>query len=124
VKPKRSESTDSHLVPLRFRDGLPRLYCAGGADGSNVRLVRRAHELRDHFSTIALRPRGLVAGEPVDTTIAAATGSWYRAIRAEERRGPYFVSGHCFGGVLAHDVPVQIRDAGDAVTLFLLEAAA
>lgn len=114
--------TESLLVRLRHREGLPTMYCAGGADGSYVRLVRLAHELRDSFSTIALRPRGLVAGEPVDTTIEATTDSWYRAIRAAQPRGPYFVGGHCFGGVLAHDVAVRLQDAGERVTLFLLEA--
>ncbi len=58
------------------------------------------------------------------TSAAEMTAHSLAAIRAVQPRGPYYLGGHCFGGVIAFEVAQALLRQGDAVALLvLLEAA-
>ncbi len=58
------------------------------------------------------------------TSAAEMTAHSLAAIRAVQPRGPYYLGGHCFGGVVAFEVAQALLRQGETVALLvLLEAA-
>jgi thioesterase domain-containing protein len=45
---------------------------------------------------------------------------YIREIRAIQPHGPYLIAGECVGGICAHEIACQLRDAGEDVGMLLL----
>ncbi|WP_327118182.1 amino acid adenylation domain-containing protein [Nocardia sp. NBC_01730] len=58
-----------------------------------------------------------VAGEDDYDSIAEAAGHYVADIKAIQPQGPYHLLGWSLGGLIAHEVAVQLQEAGDEVAL-------
>jgi thioesterase domain-containing protein len=59
-------------------------------------------------------------GDGAEPTVEALAAACARAIQAVDPTGPYLLSGHCFGGIVAYEVARQLRAAGWKVGMLAL----
>jgi thioesterase domain-containing protein len=61
---------------------------------------------------------------PVPPTVEAMADAQLDLVRALQPRGPYRLAGYCNGGLVAYEIARRLREAGEAVELLVLIAAA
>ncbi|ONM50128.1 non-ribosomal peptide synthetase [Nocardia donostiensis] len=61
-----------------------------------------------------------VAGQPGFDSIGAAAEHYVQHIRSVQPHGPYHLLGWSLGGLIAHEVAVQLQEAGEQVALLAL----
>jgi len=104
------------LVPLREGDGGPPLICLHGGDGGVFFYRDFARALADGIALLTLEAPGLSApGLVPAVAVETLAGQYLEAIRRHQPRGPYRLAGYSFGGVVAYELAVQLRRAGEQV---------
>jgi oxalate---CoA ligase len=71
---------------------------------------------RPFYTVLAPRRSAEMAGSTVEQIASEAVSD----IRAVRPQGPYILTGHCFGGVIAFEIARQLRAADEDVPLLLL----
>jgi surfactin synthase thioesterase subunit len=67
----------------------------------------------------AVQPHGLT-GRPIPLSIEEMAADHIQDIRQLQPSGPYYLAGHCNGGLIAYEVARQLKNAGEAVHLVAL----
>ncbi|WP_367128738.1 thioesterase domain-containing protein [Saccharothrix sp. HUAS TT1] len=109
------------LVPLQRGDGArPPLFLVHPANGQVGPYCDLAQELGEEFTLFGLQAVGLhSAAEPLRTVPRMARG-YVEAIRAVRPSGPYLLGGCSTGAAVAHEMAVQLTEAGAEVRLVAL----
>ena len=63
----------------------------------------------------ALQARGLDGLEEPHHTIPEMAAHYVQAIRSKQPKGPYYLGGYCFGGVVAYEMACQLDRIGETV---------
>ncbi len=116
---QRRPPGSSPVVALRTdADGAP-FFCmtGGGAPAIALRALARAVDGRAFY---AVQARGLEERALPDRSIEAVARRNVDAIRAVQRRGPYALGGHSFGGLVAFETACRLRGAGESVELLVV----
>ena len=113
------------LIPLSEEGEHPPLFiipAAGSTPLSMIRLGRALSPRRPVYSFIAA---GMEDGREPHQSIEEMASAYLAEIRAVQDSGPYYLSGHCFGGAPAIEIASQLEAQGDATAvLALLESIA
>jgi thioesterase domain-containing protein len=68
----------------------------------------------------ALQPQGLDGKEPLHSRIEEMATHYIREIRTLQPKGPYYIGGHCIGGLIAFEMAQQLHAQGETVGLLAL----
>jgi thioesterase domain-containing protein/acyl carrier protein len=68
----------------------------------------------------ALQAPALRAGEPLPVDVEDAAAGYLARVREIQPRGPYLLLGHSFGGLMAYQLAVTLRRAGERVGLVVV----
>ncbi|MEU4222091.1 amino acid adenylation domain-containing protein, partial [Actinoplanes sp. NPDC026623] len=105
------------LLPLRpDGDGLP-LFCVHPARGHGWSFAGLLPHLAPGRPVYALQAPFLGAGAPLPESIEELAEGYVDRIRAVRPRGPYALLGHSFGGLVAYEMAVRLRAAGQRIEL-------
>jgi amino acid adenylation domain-containing protein len=107
------------LAPLvKLRDGGPVLFCVHPLGGLSWPYTR----LGGHgaFGLHGLQADGLDGTGRLPGSIAEMAARYVERIRAVQPDGPYRIVGWSFGGLVAHEIAVQLRESGAEVALLAL----
>ncbi|MFJ4097366.1 amino acid adenylation domain-containing protein [Kitasatospora sp. NPDC089913] len=115
--PRGSDALDV-LLPLRTGGGTAPLFCVHPAAGISWVYSGLLRHLDPDRPVFGLQARGLRGGSPDSVTGIAA--DYVREIRAVRPQGPYHLLGWSFGAVVAQEMAVQLRAAGQEVGLLAL----
>ncbi|HEU0015837.1 MAG TPA: alpha/beta fold hydrolase, partial [Longimicrobium sp.] len=112
------------LVKLRGgRPGVAPLFCVPGAGTSVTSFIELAGCVDPSWPVLGLQPRGMDGGTVPHTTVAAAAEHYLRAVREACPEGPLHLLGHSFGGWVAFEMALRLREAGrPAASLTLLDS--
>lgn len=109
----------SSLVAIQPHGLKPPLFCVHEVGGY---LYYR--DLSRHLGTdqpfYGLQPRGLDGRRMLDTRIEEMAVHYITELRKVQPKGPYFLGGFSFGGVVAFEMARQLRDANQEVALVAL----
>ncbi len=105
----------SALVPIQPDGGLPPFYCVHNFGGEALDLAPLAQALGPNQPFYGLQALGLDGQAEPHRTIPQMAQYYVQALRAHQAHGPYYLGGFCFGGVVAYEMAVQLRRAGEAV---------
>jgi amino acid adenylation domain-containing protein len=112
--------TCSSLVALQPRGSRPIVFFVHGAGGGNLwTYTNLLPYLGDDQPVYALESRGM-RGLPEFESIADMATHYLREIRTVQPRGPYYLSGYCFGGDVAYEIARQLEAGGEQVALLAL----
>jgi pimeloyl-ACP methyl ester carboxylesterase len=108
----------SALLPLRAGGDKPPLFCVHPGAGIGWDYFGLLPLLDPDQPVYALQARGLVDPDAMPATVAEMAEDYLALIREAAPSGPYHLLGWSFGGVVAHEVAVRLRAAGERVGLF------
>jgi amino acid adenylation domain-containing protein len=107
--------TDLRLVALQLRGTKPPLYCVPGAgvDALLFRILTRY--LGDDQPVFAFQPQGFDGRVPDLHSVEEMAKSYIDTMRAHQPRGPYYLCGASFGGVVAFEMARRLVADGEEV---------
>lgn len=110
----------SPLVPIQNKGNLPRFFCVAGGIGTVLYYYPLAHRLGSEQPFFGLQSRGINGDcEPYESVEDMAR-HYLESIRAVQPEGPYWLGGHCFGGIVAFEMAQQLARAGESVALLAI----
>jgi acetoacetyl-CoA synthetase len=116
---KQSISRFSPLVLLKSGTGAP-LFIVPGLGCTAQELFPLGKFVRSTRPIYAIQPRGLDGTDtPLDSIVEMAR-YYADTIRHIQPCGPYLLSGHSIGGVVAFEMACQLQAAGEKVALLAL----
>ena len=108
--------TDLRLVALQPRGTKPPLYCVPWGSGSAALEYRRlTRYLPEDQPIFAFQLRGLDGRSPYLYSVEEMAKSYVDALRAHQPRGPYYLCGASFGGVVAFEMGRRLVTEGEEV---------
>lgn len=111
------------ILPLRAGDpGVDPLYCVHPAVGLAWNYLGLSGELDPSIPIIGLQAPGISYPMPPADSIKELARTYVRNIRASRPHGPYNLLGWSLGGLIAHEMAVELRDLGEKVNLALMDA--
>jgi non-ribosomal peptide synthetase component F/thioesterase domain-containing protein/acyl carrier protein len=105
------------LVPLKPGERLPPVFFIHGVGGSVAGLISMARRITYSGPVIGIRARGLVGDESPHATVEAMAAEYLREVKALQPRGPYYLCGYSFGGLVAFEMAQRLWESGDEVGL-------
>jgi thioesterase domain-containing protein len=83
-------------------------------------MVPIVRHLDRELPVYALQAHGLESRGIPDWTVTASARRHVATLRTVQPHGPYYLSGHSFGGVLAFEMAQQLRRAGEEVAMLVV----
>jgi nonribosomal peptide synthetase DhbF len=108
------------MLPLRAAGTTIPLFCVHPGGGLGWGYAGLLGHLSTDVPVYAIQSRGLTDPARAPATVAAAAADYLREVRAVQPRGPYRLLGWSFGGLVAHEMAVQLGDSGERVELLAM----
>lgn len=120
LKGKSRESGWSPLVALSASGSKPPFFLMHSHGGNILEYQPLAHDLGKERPLYALQSQGL-DGSPIgERTIEGMAAAYLKEMRSVQPHGPYRLGGFCFGGFLALEAAMQLREANEPVDLVVM----
>jgi thioesterase domain-containing protein len=97
----------------------PPLFCVHGHQGEILYCRNLSRSLGPDQPLFGLRSRGH-GGEHSHYSVEDMAVQYLREIRAVQPKGPYFLSGYCFGGMVAYEMARLLKTQGEDVALLVM----
>ena len=118
------ETFDRCLIPLQPRGWKPPLFIIAGAHAHEDDFLRFVGSLLPHMPKdqpiYGFKARGLDGESAPHESAEAMAADYVREMRELQPEGPYLLAGNCVGGIVAFEMALQLRDAGQEVALLAL----
>ena len=109
------------MLPLRETVTRERpLFCVHPLAGLSLGYAGLVKHLDAGLPVYGLQARGLREGAGLPGSVEEIAADYLAQIRRVQPAGPYRLVGRSFGGLVAHAIAAQLRDAGQEVELFAL----
>jgi acyl transferase domain-containing protein len=121
---KRDGVVNRTLIPIRKGEGRPPLFLVHDGNGETLLYRTLANKLDPQHAVYGLQPAQRADASFVDTSITAMATAHIEQLRSVQPHGPYLLGGLCAGGVVAHEMALQLQQAGEKTAyLGLMDAA-
>ncbi|MFF3174658.1 amino acid adenylation domain-containing protein [Streptomyces sp. NPDC057900] len=123
IRERPAESGTTVLLPLRESGDLAPLFCVHPAAGFPWCYAGLTSPLGADRPVYGLQARGLDGPDALPASLREMAADYLDQIRSVRPTGPYHLLGWSFGGVIAHEMAVQLEESGESVeTLAILDA--
>lgn len=114
-----------HVIAIQLGGGRPPLFLAHHGAGSIFGYESLPRYLGDDQPLYGFHEAGWEEGDVRPRSLEQMATDYVAEMRAVSPRGPYYVGGFCFGGIVAFEMARQLRQAGQEVaSLILIDAIA
>jgi thioesterase domain-containing protein len=110
----------SSLVAIQPGGSRHPFFCVHAHDGGVLFWRDLARHLGPDQPFYAVQPQGLDGKRPLHSRIEDMAAHYINEIRQLQPEGPYFIGGHCLGGVIAFEMAQQLYLQGEKVGLLAL----
>ncbi|HXM64756.1 MAG TPA: amino acid adenylation domain-containing protein [Terriglobales bacterium] len=110
----------SSLVPIQPAGSHTPFFCIHGVGGNVVGFHELGRRMAPDFPFYGLQSQGLDGKHPCHTTIEEMASHYLDEIRGVQPRGPYFLGGFSFGGLVAYEMSQQLLARGEEAGLLVL----
>lgn len=111
----------SHLVLLKDGDMRAPFFIVHGVGGTVMEFASLGRHITDERAVYALQARGLDGAEPPLERIEAMAALYVDIVRAKQPRGPYYIGGYSFGGVVAMEM-ARLLGPENVARLIMIDA--
>ncbi len=108
------------IVALQPHGNRPGFFCAAGAGTDVLSLVELPRHLGPDLPFYGLQPPGQDGQRAPLGTVDSLAAYLVREMRGVQPRGPYFLGGSSYGGIVAFEMAQQLVRAGEEVGLLAL----
>ncbi|MBL1210547.1 thioesterase domain-containing protein [Geminocystis sp. GBBB08] len=103
------------LVAIQPKGSKLPLFCCHGVDGNVMFFRNLAIHLGDNQPVYGLQAKGLDRKENPLTSIKEMAENYIEEMRILQPKGPYFLTGFCYGGIIALEIAQQLLNQGEKV---------
>ncbi|HET6711443.1 non-ribosomal peptide synthetase, partial [Amycolatopsis sp.] len=114
------ESPFAVLLPVRVGRDAPPLFCVHPASGIGWSYAGLIPFVPPEHPIHALQARGIDTAATKPASITEMAADYVAQIRSVRPTGPYHLLGWSFGGLVAHEIAVQLQAVGEEVALLAL----
>ncbi len=114
----------SSLVAIRSTGANRPLFCVHPIGGNALCYAKLAQYLGDEQPVYGLVAKGLDGKEAPLVDIKAMATEYVKVLPMVQPKGPYVLLGWSFGGMVAFEMALQLRQQGKAVALFVIDIGA
>ncbi len=112
------ESPWASLVPIKPGGSKPPFYCVHGVGGNILEYLDLAKYVDGDQPFYGLQAIGLDGKRPIENlNVEQMAARYIEEVRAFQPRGPYYLGGSSFGGLVAYEMAQQLRAAGEEIGL-------
>ena len=79
-----------------------------------------AQKLKEEYSFIVIEPYNRIHRENQLSSIEEFAAKYIDIIKSIQPDGPYYIGGYCFGGIIAHEMAVQLKKQNEKVDKLIL----
>jgi len=108
------------LVPMQPRGAKPPLFCIGPTGGTVFGFTDLVSVLDPSQPVYGLQSRGVDEEQAPFTKVEDIARHYIEEIRATQPKGPYFITGHCFGALVAFEMAQQLVSEGERIGLLCM----
>jgi thioesterase domain-containing protein/acyl carrier protein len=108
------------LVVLQGEGSKPPLFCVSGARGHAFRFRHLARYLGNDQPIYGLQYPGLDGQTEPLTSVEDIAARFIRHIRLVQPRGPYYLCGFSFGGLVAYEMAQQLTGQDERVAMLVM----
>jgi thioesterase domain-containing protein/aryl carrier-like protein len=108
------------VVPLRKSGDRPPFFCVHPIGGNVLAFVDLVQYINVEYPLYALQSIGLDGRVEPYSTVEEMARHYLGEIRAIQPRGPYYVGGFSFGGLVAYELARQLEQEGSSVGMVAL----
>ncbi|QEP42623.1 non-ribosomal peptide synthetase [Ectothiorhodospiraceae bacterium BW-2] len=102
-----------------------KLFVVPGAGGNVVYFQPLVSALDEQIAVYGLQPPGLDGKTALIESVEGLASHYLNAIRQQQPSGPYYITGHSFGGSVAFEMARQLAEQGERIgTVVLLDTPA
>jgi amino acid adenylation domain-containing protein len=113
----------SSVVPIQPIGSAPPLFLIHGWFGHIIGFHELAMLTGTDHPMYGIQAQSLLPGQPALLRLEDQAAYYLSEIRKIQPKGPYYLLGYCFGGVVAFEIAHQLHELGERVELLgLLEA--
>ena len=105
------------FVPLKSGAGLPSVFFIHGLGGNVAELFPMARRMTYPGAVIGIQARGLTGEEPPHASVEAMAEEYLREVKTFQPKGPYYLCGYSFGGLVAFEMARRLWESGDEIGL-------
>ncbi len=116
---KKRYASWSSLVPIQPRGDKPPFFCIHAMGGNVLSYYELSRHLGDNQPFYGLQSQGLDGQAPC-TVLEEMASHYLKEIQTVQPKGPYFLGGHSFGGLVAYEIAQQLYKQGEQVELLVL----
>ncbi|MBD6618577.1 amino acid adenylation domain-containing protein [Komarekiella sp. 'clone 1'] len=113
------ESSNSPLVAINSSGSKIPFFCIHGAGGGINQYINLSRRLGEDYPFYALEHTPNQE-EPELISVEDTAKNYLEEIRKVQPNGPYFLGGHCYGGILAFEMAQQLQRQGETVDLLVV----
>ncbi|WP_277347329.1 alpha/beta fold hydrolase [Streptomyces sp. CB01881] len=110
----------SELLVIRDHGEKPPVFCIHPGTGMSWCYMPLARYVTDPHPIYGIQARGLDGGTALPRTLKEMAAQYIAHMRAVRPEGPYYLLGWSFGGVVAHEMAVQLQELGQEVAGLVL----
>jgi len=107
------------VVPYRKSGTKPPFFCLPGMGGNVLSLHGLVAALSNDQPVYGLRAKGLDGSDPL-SSVEEAAEFYIREMRTIQPKGPYFIGGVSFGGLVAFEMARKLSQDGEEIGLLAL----
>jgi amino acid adenylation domain-containing protein len=108
IDPVQKNPVSAHkLVTIRSGETKTPLFLIHDIGGIGLRYEHLGRHFPEDQAIYGIESRGL-SGLPVDYSVEVMARHYIEQIRERQPHGPYFLVGHCFGGLIAYEIARQL----------------
>jgi len=123
LRKSKNFPSESPLVAIRRSGSKPPLFCVHDLLGNTFFYADLARHLGPEQPFYGIQQVGGLRGpQDLPNTIHQMAGQYLVEIQKVQPKGPYFLGGFCFGGVVAFEMANQLHSQGRDVALLALFA--
>jgi thioesterase domain-containing protein/acyl carrier protein len=111
---------NSSLVTVQPRGTRPRLFCVHDHEGQPLFCRNLSLNLGADQPVFGFRSQGIGSGETPYFAVEDMAAHYLREARSLQPHGPYYLSGYCFGGIVAYEMANLLADQGEKVALLAM----
>jgi len=110
----------SLLLPIRATGDGPVLFCIHPAGGLGWGYMPLARYVPDTFRIYAVQARALDGTSQYPGSVHEMAAHYVEQIKTVQPAGPYYLLGHSFGGIVAYEMAIQLREHGDDIAALII----
>jgi amino acid adenylation domain-containing protein len=119
-QPFMTDALGGLLLPIRPHGSNPPLFCIHPAAGLSWCYTPLSRYVPADQRLYGLQARGLDGTSQPSCSVWDMASEYVEQIRAVQESGPYHILGWSFGGVVAHEIAVQLQANGEQVAALII----